>query len=191
MDYLSNAWNVIYYIAYPVIYVLSLVLYILAIVTAPLQYLIQYLAYACWYPVKIVAKFEVMLSNITLSQLDANALLQTLYVFFGIAVLVGGLTGFSLHYVSAFFVSILNLESHPNEYRGRTLASYRAERQARKDTRDPLRKLEQRSDLSKDIDTLKDEHAAWERLKKIRGRTGGQLVPNTILEEDSMDDGSY
>lgn len=62
MDYLSIGRIIVYCVAYPIYYILSLILYTLAVVTTPLQYLVRYLAYACWYPIHILAKFEVSYS---------------------------------------------------------------------------------------------------------------------------------
>ena len=59
MNALSITRNVIYYTTYPILYILRLIFYILAIVTAPLQHLARYFAHACWYPIYLLAKFEV------------------------------------------------------------------------------------------------------------------------------------
>ena len=65
MDYLSTAWNLLGYISLPVVYILNLIFSILNIVTAPLQHLVQYTAYACWYPISLLAKFEVCLFDVS------------------------------------------------------------------------------------------------------------------------------
>ena len=59
MDYEPTTWSIIYYITYPVVYILGLILNLLYIITAPLQHLVHHLLYACWYPIRILAKFEV------------------------------------------------------------------------------------------------------------------------------------
>ncbi|KAK4697024.1 hypothetical protein P7C71_g982, partial [Lecanoromycetidae sp. Uapishka_2] len=59
MDYLSLILNALYYIAYPVLYILHLIFTILAIITAPLLHLGHYALYACSYPIRILGKFEV------------------------------------------------------------------------------------------------------------------------------------
>ena len=59
MDYGSTVWSIVYYIAYPIGCISYLILYVLSIITAPLQHLMHHLLYACWYPIRILAKFEV------------------------------------------------------------------------------------------------------------------------------------
>ena len=130
--------------------------------------------------------------------------------------LVGVVTGTSLHYVSGFIVSVLDLEGRVEEARGRTLASYREEKREKQkndpalkpgyyglkgtrgndvkaERRDPdfhqnplsLPKLRSR----RDKDLLKEEPMDFEWSKPGRGRAKNDLVPNTILEEDSTEDG--
>ncbi|KAK3169451.1 hypothetical protein OEA41_008834 [Lepraria neglecta] len=171
MDYLSVALTVLYYIAYPIFFVLSLLLSILAIVTAPLLYLGYYFLCGLWYPIHFLGKFE------------------TLYIFFGVAVLIGVLTGTSLHYASGFIISVLNLESQREEPRGRTLASFRRNKQRKME--DPPLKLEPKFGGLPMIDlTPKEEYMEWEWSKQGRGKgRNGLIPPNTILEEDSTEDG--
>lgn len=59
MDYLSAAWTAVYYVAYPIFYILSLILSVLTMITAPLSHLGHYCLYACWYALCALAKFEV------------------------------------------------------------------------------------------------------------------------------------
>ena len=66
MDYLSVTLTVLYYIAYPIFFVLSLLFSILAVVTAPLLHLGYYFLYGLWYPIYLLGKFEVALSNLKL-----------------------------------------------------------------------------------------------------------------------------
>ena len=121
---------------------------------------------------------------------SADRFLQTLYIFFGVAVLIGILSGTVLHYVSAFGFTVLNLERHSEKQSGKSIDSYRAEKQMRAEQKDPFLKLKRR-DVSV-VDGgggLSGGYADWQRPKQDRGRTGPRLVPNTILEEDSTDDG--
>ena len=186
MDYRSNALTVLYYIVYPIVFILTLLLYILGIITAPLLYLGHYFLYALWYPVHILGKFEVKVFQKDLSQMPLISRMQTLYIFFGVAVLVGVITGTSLHYVYSFISSLLDLEGQPEEHRGRTLASYRREKQQKAD--DPLVKVETRGGgLPMSDVTPKEEYRDWEWSKQDRGKRRNGLI-NTILEEDSTDD---
>lgn len=66
IDYLSVALTVLYYIACPIFFVLSVLLSILAIVTAPLLHLGYYFLCGLWYPIHFLGKFEVALSNMKL-----------------------------------------------------------------------------------------------------------------------------
>lgn len=170
MDYLSTAWTAVYYIACPILYILHSILVVLANITAPLLHLVHYSLYACGYALRIIGKFE------------------SLYIFFGIAALVGILTGTSLHYISGFIISALNLDSSPEGQRGRTLASYRAEKQARRDAKDPITNLRQKDDglRRKDL-RVREEYMNWNSSKQDRGRGGNRF--NTILEEEDTSDG--
>ena len=58
MEYVFAAWNVSYYIAYPVFYILNIVFSVLTIVTAPLLYLGHFSLYVCWQALRILEKFE-------------------------------------------------------------------------------------------------------------------------------------
>lgn len=111
--------------------------------------------------------------------------MQTLYIFFGVAVLVGVITGTCLHYVYSFISSLLEMMGQPEEQRGRTLASYR--RQQQQKAEDPLVKVEARGGrLPMGDVTPKEEYRDWEWSKQSRGKKRDGLI-NTILEEDSTD----
>ena len=111
--------------------------------------------------------------------------MQTLYIFFGVAVLVGAITGTSVHYVYSFISTMLDLQDQPKEHRGRTLASHRRERQQKAD--DPLVKVETRGGgLPMSDVTPKEEYRDWEWSKQSRGKKKNGFI-NTILEEDSTD----
>ena len=188
MDYLSIALSGIYFIVYPVFFVLFLLLQVLGVIAAPLLHLGHYTLYALWYPIHILGKFEVNLLMEHLPHAPLTGRLQTLYIFFGVAVLIGILTGTSLHYVSRFIILLLGLESRPEEQRGRTLASYRKEKQQRLDNM--LLKVETRGGRRPVNDvTPTEEYVDWDRLKKGRSERGDGLI-NTILEEDSTEEDS-
>ena len=113
---------------------------------------------------------------------------QTLYIFFGIAALVGIVTGMSLHYVSAFIISILSLESPPEKPRGRTLASYRAEKQKRWNVNHSVMKLRQIDGGPKRNEFHSEEDCTNKGSAKPNRRPGGSRF-NTILEEEDSSDG--
>jgi hypothetical protein len=112
---------------------------------------------------------------------------QTLYIFFGIAALVGIITGMSLHYISGFIISLLNLDASPEERRGRTLTSYRAEERERGDMKDPITKLGQkREGPHRDSVSLEEDY--MDQNSAMQDQLSGSRF-NTILEEEDSSDG--
>ena len=112
---------------------------------------------------------------------------QTLYIFFGIAALIGLFAGTLLHYCSAFLISL-----GPASMRGpdpplRTAASVRKARKNQEQERlvSPRKLLTTQGPFSyeelKPKDLLKD-YADW--LDKDKGRRREGLLAQTILEED-------
>ena len=113
--------------------------------------------------------------------------LQTLYIFFGTAALVGIVTGMSLHYVSGFIISLLNLDNSPEEQRGRTLASLHAEERERWDAKDPIIKPRQEGEgPHRDNLRLKEDYKDRNSVTQDQ-RSGNRF--NTILEEEDSSDG--
>lgn len=113
---------------------------------------------------------------------------QTLYIYFGVAIVVGALTGTSLHYFSTFVITALQLERTREEKPGRSVAPYRAEKVEKQAKKGPLRKLllPGRTRLKSDV-AVKNELQDWQigNEERGRGRNGRNgLIPNTILEED-------
>lgn len=112
---------------------------------------------------------------------------QTLYIYVGVALLVGVATGATLHYASAFLTGLMNLESQPEEEpRGRTVASYRARRT------DKLQQQKTRPPMIPPIVTSpKIEGAFKDEFAKLRERDTQprrSLLTSTILEEDDSSD---
>lgn len=68
MDYLSAAWTAVFFIAYPIFYILNFILFVLSIIIAPLLHLGHYCLYACWYALRVLGKFEA--SQIKLEVVD-------------------------------------------------------------------------------------------------------------------------
>ena len=120
-------------------------------------------------------------------QLIGLTVCQTLYIYFGVAVLVGIASGALLHHSIRFIIRAFGMDS-ASEERGRTLASYRAEkaeRQARK-----ARYAIQGSLLSPRLDSsFKDEHSEWSTQNRGLGTKG--LLSTTILEEDDSSDAGF
>ena len=111
---------------------------------------------------------------------------QTLYIFFGIAALVGIVTGTSLHYFSSFIMSMLNLDRSPEEQRRRSLASYRVEKRERAHAEFPILESRQKQRLQNNDLGLREESRDWNTI--IRGRERGGIRINTILEEEDSSD---
>ena len=114
---------------------------------------------------------------------------QTLYIFFGVAVLVGTVTGTGLHYASEFIAPLLNIDSRAEERQVRSVAEYRAKRkEKREEARSPVLP-EIRLSQPKPDDAMRKEYSEWLKQNKgARRKKGG--IPSTILEEDdSSEDG--
>lgn len=105
---------------------------------------------------------------------------QTLYIFFGVATLVGLFAGISLQYASNSISEILQLDSAPAEWEGKSLELHHTTRRAKCETEDPLRTFVQ------DVDGPSKSQGATQDIRwtKGRGRCRRGLIPNTILEED-------
>ncbi|KAL9129130.1 MAG: hypothetical protein Q9217_002340 [Psora testacea] len=177
MGYVSAALTILCGIASPFIYTLKIItsLLLLTVIT-PILRLGHSFAYAFWYPLYMLRKFE------------------TLFVFLGVALIVGALTGTSLHYISDFTISILHLKADPQqEERGRSLAKYRANKRELKEQDAPLRKLIRKNKITpQDDGVLLNELKDWEWLaKEERGRPRNGLIPNTILEEEDSSEGGF
>ena len=111
---------------------------------------------------------------------------QTLYIFFGIAALVGMVTGTSLHYVSGFITSMLDLDQSPEEQRGQPLVSYRVKKRERAHAEIPILESRQKQRLQINDPGLREEYTDWNTIKRGRGRAGIRI--NTIIEEEDSSD---
>lgn len=61
--YLALCLIILYWVAFPIYYVLTALLSILLLILSPLLHLAHYFAYACWYPISLIPNFEVSLSS--------------------------------------------------------------------------------------------------------------------------------
>jgi len=174
MAWLSVVGSIFYYTFLPFITIFNAVYGILLVVFAPVIYLGSYTLHGLLLPLQFLGKFE------------------TLYIYFGVAALIGVLTGSVLHFSSAMLISVLDLKVKPKET-GRTAASVRAAREQKKlkeawQTAAPLRSNQARPMLD---DGLKKEYTEF--LDKDRGkrREGQGLLSQTILEEDDDSEGGF
>ncbi|MCJ1382900.1 hypothetical protein MMC17_006013 [Xylographa soralifera] len=167
---LSTTVTVLYYIGFPVIIIVRLLVAALIFVAAPVLHVAHYLIHGVLWPIRQLGRLE------------------TLYIYFGVAVLVGILTGAILHYSIKFLVRNLGIDRIAEE-RGRTLSSYRAEKtekQAEK-IRQTLPKVALRPMR---LDTgLKEEYSDW--LKKDKGFGTKGLLSTTILEEEDSSEAGF
>ena len=195
MSYISTALTVAYYLASPIIFLLKILLSVLLVIIAPILHLGQYSFYVCWYSLHLLGKFEVIYgpTQYCLVFEVANRNVQTLYIFFGVAIFIGALTGTSLHYITSCMISILHLESQPEEEEGeRSLAEYRARKQEIKEKEDPLREVTRKSlTLPKTDAILANDLKNWGWKKEERGRSRNGLIPNTILEEEDSSEQDF
>jgi len=167
---LSVTATVLYYIGLPVIIIVRLLWAALIFVSAPVRHVAQYLTHGVIWPLRQLGRLE------------------TLYIYFGVAALVGICTAAILHYCMTFMVRSLGIDRIAEE-RGRTLSSYRAEkteRQAEK-IRQTLPKIGLKPTR---LDTgLKEEYSDW--LKQDKGFGTKGLLSTTILEEDDSSEAGF
>lgn len=119
MGWLSVAVIGLSYLAYTVLLSLRALLAIPLFAAAPLVHIGYFVSYGCWWPFHFLAKFE------------------TLYIFFGVATLVGIITGTSLHYVSTFLASVLKIDGRPQERRARNVEGSEVGKLEKLEAREP------------------------------------------------------
>ncbi len=117
---------------------------------------------------------------------------QTLYIFFGVATLVGILTGTSLHYMSSFIGTLLNLEGHEEaqQSRGRTLAAYRTEKREKQRQKGDMGLLKIPKYTPQASGDVSPKEKSMDLFRPDRG-TKGSLLGTTILEEDDSSEGGF
>ncbi|PMD65143.1 uncharacterized protein K444DRAFT_520190 [Hyaloscypha bicolor E] len=159
MTWLSVLGSVLYYLSLPFTTVFTTVYNWVLIALAPALHLGHYLFSGMLLPLRLLAKFE------------------TLYIYLGVAAVIGLLTGSILHMSSSILVSIFNLTPTPEEI-GRSAASVRAAREKKK--------LEQAWQSS----TTKVESGKWKGEPSTDKKYSEwleidrDLLRQTILEED-------
>jgi len=133
-------------------------------------------------PLKFLAKFEVQTPfPSALLNVPANTL-QTIYIYLGVAALIGLITGSILHLSSAVLVSLFNL-SPTHEEREPKAPSHSPEHEnLEKSWQNSLSKGRQQTLLPDD--SLERKYAEW--LEKSRGKSNEDqsLLGQTILEEE-------
>ncbi|KAI9826879.1 MAG: hypothetical protein M1832_005818 [Thelocarpon impressellum] len=167
--------TVVYYIVSPVLGVVFFLSTLTSTLLSPLTHLLSYIMYAALLPLRLLARLE------------------TLYVYLGVAVLVGLASGTLLHLSSGTLVAALDLRARPGEDEA-PRSTYSSSIDARRARRAAVRaKRQQAGDLPSPgspeglrhggLDVgLKREYADW--LDKDRGRKREGLLGQTILEEE-------
>lgn len=119
MDWLSVAGIAVSNLAYPILLFSRALLAILLFVAAPFIHACYLVLYGCWWPFYFLAQVE------------------TLYIFFGVATLVGIITGTSLHYLSVFLASALKIDDRPEEKQIKSAEGNQARKLGKPEARGP------------------------------------------------------
>ncbi|PMD43381.1 hypothetical protein L207DRAFT_509909 [Hyaloscypha variabilis F] len=159
MTWLSALGSVLYYISLPFTIVLITIYNGIVIALAPALHLGHYLLSGLLLPLTLLAKFE------------------TLYIYLGVAAVIGLFTGSILHMSSSLLVSIFNLTPTPEET-GRSAASVRAARETKK-----LEQAWQSSTTKIQGGNWKDDSSTEKKFSEWLETDQG-LLRQTILEED-------
>lgn len=151
-------------ILFPVLWAIEHLVALLLFVLAPLYHLLRHALHAASIPFRFLAKFE------------------TVYIFFGTAVLLGLLTGVILYATSYLVGPILGLSKQADEPQ-RTAASYRADRADRK-AREARTRTSMGLGSSKSAEgILKFEDSDWHSGREFGPPT--PMMGTMILEEAS------
>jgi hypothetical protein len=172
MTWLSVLGSVLYYLSLPFTIIFDWIL----VALAPVLHMGQYLLSAFLFPLRLLSKFEVG-KNILFS---CTLLIghETLYIYLGVAAVIGLLTGSILHISSSILVSVFNLTPAPEET-GRSAASVRAAREKKKKLEQAWQSSTTRTERGK----LKEDPSMEKKFSEWLETDQG-LLSQTILEED-------
>jgi len=174
MTWLSIITTTLYYLLLP----LTILFGWVVVVLAPILHLGRYLLSGTLLPLRLLAKFEV----IELLQPWHCWLtrIQTLYIYLGIAAVVGLVAGSVLHLSSTILMSLFNLSPGPEtKTPTRTAASVRAAREQNK-----LEEVWQSSSSKGGDSSLEKRYSEWLEKDVGRRRDDHGVIGQTILEED-------
>jgi hypothetical protein len=186
MAWLSILGSILYYLSLPFAIIFTTIYNWLIIGLAPILHLGHYLLSGLLLPLKLIAKFEVGPTFFLYIVADSS---KTLYIYLGVAAVIGLLTGFLLHISSSILVSLFNLNPAPEETT-QSAASVRAARETKK--------LEQawqsstfKSERAWKAESSRDsKYAEWLETDLGKRREDQGLFRQTILEEeDDSEDG--
>ena len=186
MELLSFILNILSWVALPLALLFRLLLSTILTVLAPLLYLGHFILSAFSYPFQIIPKFEVRDMSFRCIHRKLIFESKTLYIFVGVAVIVGAVTGTSLHFVSTSLISIFNLENPPlplskyeDSNNGQSLDGNEGKEG---DSIEANRRIN--NDTTRDISLEGRRLADWDWVKQEQERGRNGMIPNTILEED-------
>ncbi|RDL35115.1 Uncharacterized protein BP5553_07046 [Venustampulla echinocandica] len=160
MAWLSTIASISSYLLLPLTFIFKSLL----IVLAPVIHLGSYFAAAALLPLKLLVKFE------------------TLYIYLGVAAIIGLITGSILYLSSSILVMVFDLNSAPAD-RNQSAASIRATKEQKE--------LEGawKSSLSKSgPDRWRSKPTEWQDLDRGKRRDDTGLLGQTIIEEDDDSD---
>jgi hypothetical protein len=171
MTWLSVLGSVLYYLSLPFTITFDWIL----VALAPVLHTGQYLLSAFLFPLRLLAKFEVGKNILFYCTLLIGH--ETLYIYLGVAAVIGLLTGSILHISSSILVSVFNMTPAPEET-GRSAASVRAAREKKK-----LEQAWQSSTTRIERGKLKEDPSMEKKFSDWLETEQG-LLSQTILEED-------
>ncbi len=109
---------------------------------------------------------------------------QTLYIFIGVAVVVGVVTGVTIHGVSKVAIALFGLDRPLEKPWGKASDLLRPDHKGKKVRKDPVGDLIRESiEVKSKPPPINDEMLDWIKREQGRERNSG-MIPNTILEED-------
>ncbi|KUJ20208.1 uncharacterized protein LY89DRAFT_682982 [Mollisia scopiformis] len=156
MTWFSALSAVFYYCSLPITTILSWLL----VPLAPFLYLGQYIIAGCLLPLTLLSKLE------------------TVYIYLGVAAVIGLFTGTVLYLSSSMLESLFNLTPSPDD-NGRTAASVRATREKEK-----LEQVWQSSIIKEEDGISMEKYAEWVERNTTQRSDDHGLLSQTILEED-------
>lgn len=165
-------WYLVYYIAVVLLSVGKLIYQPIAFLLQPLVYLGHAIFIAAAAPFRLLGRFEVCLHVSMSSSIRAHKPLQTLYIYLGIAAIVGVVVGLAICYTSSSIQSLFGMDVEP-QAPARSAKEYRESkrRQKAKDEA-PLISPSQLSPTSSDL------------LEGVRRSNAGK----TLLAQTSVGD---
>ena len=178
MSWLSALGAALSYITLPIRILGAWIISLFIVLIGPVVHLGDYIVSGLLLPIRLFAKLEVKGHRTALKRTLLN-IWQTLYIYLGVAAILGLITGSILHISSSLLISLFNLTAIRDDSL-RSAASIRATRQTTK-----LQDALQATAGSFGGDTLVEKkYAEW--LGKDLGSRGGHhgLLRQTIIEED-------